>query len=104
MTLENLVIHDQPAAAALAAPKPNPSSQVIEDITGRKDWLRKMKHSERYLLSDAGEDNTFSATMQLITAASVMAIGDPEGGCTPIRNKAELLRRLDEIGDGGLVA
>jgi hypothetical protein len=94
----------QPAAVAPAAPKQEPSSQVLEDVTGRKYWLRKLKPSERYLLSDAVEANTFSATMQIVTAASVMAIGDPGNGCPPIRNKAELLRRLDEIGDEGLVA
>jgi hypothetical protein len=74
----------------------------VVDSAGVRYGLRKLKPSERYSLSEAVEATNMSANMQIITAASVVSIG--EDGMPPITSRAELLARLDELGDEGLAA
>lgn len=74
----------------------------VTDAAERRYGIRKLKPSERYALSEAVEAATMSASMQLITAASVVSIGDE--AFTPIKDRKDLLAKLDEIGDEGLTA
>jgi len=93
----------QAAAPAPAAPAPSPFGvDYVFDSRGRKIGLKKLKPSERFLLSKHIETPNLSTLMQAITVASIISID--LDGFPPLKNEADLLSRLDLIGDDGLEA
>jgi hypothetical protein len=87
---------DPPATAA------KPGIVYITDSIGRRFGLKKLGPSQRYLLAKKIVAENMSTAMQLYTAASVISID--EEGYPQLENEADLLERLDEIGDEGLAA
>lgn len=79
-----------------------PTTQIVTDSLGRKIALKKLKPSERFLLSKVVDLPNLSTTMQAISVATVHSID--EEGFTPVRNEKDLLARLDQLGDEGLEA
>jgi hypothetical protein len=85
-----------PAAAA------TPGVTYVTDSRGRRIGLKKLKPSERFKLSEAIDTKTQSGELQKIVVATVVSIDDE--AFPPLKDKAGLLNRLDEIGDEGLAA
>jgi hypothetical protein len=90
-----------PAAAAAQAPKA-PGIVYVTAKDGRKFGLKKLKPSGRFLLAEAVNTTNPSTEMQAIVVATVFSIDDE--AFTPVESKADLLKRLDDVGDDGLSA
>lgn len=96
--IQETVPQPSPTPKAAAAP----AIRNVTDSLGRSIGLKKLKPSERFLLSKVVDMTNASTMMQAIAAASVFSIDDE--GFTPIRSEKELLARLDQVGDEGLLA
>lgn len=91
--------------SAVAAPEALPVAPGVTYVPakdGRRFGLKKLKPSARFLLAEAVETKTGSGEMQAVIVATVFSIDNDVK--PPVENKADLLARLDEIGDDGLRA
>lgn len=90
------------------APIAAPAAQVIAGITivtdskGRKIGLKKLSASQRFLIDEKFEAKSAWSGMQIKMVASVVSI-DAEGQ-PDLETRAELLDRLDLLGDDGMEA
>lgn len=86
-----------PSAAPIVA-----GITVVTDTKGRKIGLKKLSASQRFLIDEKFEAKSAWSGMQIKMVCSVVSID--EEGMPELDTRAELLQRLDLLGDEGMEA
>lgn len=104
--ISDVQVRDTANAPAAAAPAAEPANSFgvsyVTDEKGRKIGLKKLMPSVRFQLSEDCAFKTQDGEMQGIIVASV--VGIDQNGWPPVKDRADLMRRFDELDDHGLRA